>query len=114
MHSSILDHTLTLPQQLHAIRESAGKGIGELAQATGLSRITVSAAEGKTDARLSSVVALFDALGYALLPVPKHLAKEVASFVNNGGAVVSLPAGTEAPMSVGQRSFHRGGEESGA
>ncbi|HEY9107434.1 MAG TPA: hypothetical protein VIN58_12220 [Roseateles sp.] len=77
----------------------------ELAKATGLSRLTVSAAEGATDARISSLTALFDALGYTLLAVPKPLAREVASFINNGGVSVSLPAGQSAPLGVGQRAF---------
>lgn len=100
-----VDHGLSLPEQLKSLRRSQGKGISELAQATGLSRLTVSAAEGKTDARISSISALFDSLGYILLPVPKPLAREVASFINNGGVTVSLPAGLTAPMGIGQRAF---------
>lgn len=99
------DPALSLPEQLKSLRKSQGKGIGELAEATGLSRLTVSAAEGKTDARISSISALFDSLGYILLPVPKPLAREVASFINNGGVTVSLPAGLTAPMGIGQRAF---------
>lgn len=103
-----IDPGLGLPQQLKALRVAHARGIVELAEATGLSRLTVSAAEGKTDARISSLTALFDALGYTLLPVPKQLAREVANFINNGGVTVSLPAGITAPMGVGQRAFHSG------
>ena len=107
--TNAIDPTLSLPEQLHRLRLAQGKGIVELANHTGLSRLTVSAAEGRKDARLSSLTALFDALGYTLLPVPKPLAKEVASFVNNGGVSVSLPAGASAPLGVGQRAFQAAG-----
>jgi transcriptional regulator with XRE-family HTH domain len=103
-----IDPSLSLPSQLQGLRLALGKGIGELAAGTGLSRLTVSAAEGRTDARLSTLAALFDALGYTLVPVPKPLVHEVASFINNGGVTVSLPAGRAAPMGVGQRVFESG------
>lgn len=106
--SVVIDPAVSLPQQLQNLRLAQGKSIVELASRTGLSRLTVSAAEGKTDARISSLAALFDALGYALLPVPKPLVKEVASFINNGGVTLSLPAGVAAPMGVGQRVFETG------
>ena len=82
-----------------------GKSIVDMALATGLSRLTVSAAEGKSDARLSTVAALFDTLGYTLMPVPKAVAPEVANFINNGGTTVSLPAGVSAPLSSAQQAF---------
>lgn len=104
----VIDPALSLPQQLRNLRVAQGRSIVDLASRTGLSRLTASAAEGKTDARISSLAALFDALGYALLPVPKPLVKEVASFINNGGVTLSLPAGVVAPMGVGQRVFAAG------
>lgn len=103
-----IDPALSLPQQLRSLRVAQGKSIVDLAARTGLSRLTASAAEGKTDARISSLAALFDALGYALLPVPKPLVKEVASFINNCGVTLSLPAGVAAPMGIGQRVFETG------
>lgn len=106
--SALIDPALSLPQQLQSLRVAQGKSIVDLASRTGLSRLTASAAEGKTDARISSLSALFDALGYALLPVPKPLVKEVANFINNGGVTVSLPAGVAAPMGLGQRVFETG------
>lgn len=104
----IIRHELPLPQQLQAIRVARGRSILELAEKTGLSRLTASAAEGKTDARLSTIVTLFDALGYTLIPVPKPMATEVAAFINNGGRSLVLPAGTNAPLGVGQQSFLQG------
>lgn len=104
----VIDPTLALPQQLKALRIAKGRGIGELAELTGLSRLTVSAAEGRADVRISSLAAILDALGYTLMPVPRELASEVASFINNGGVTMSLPAGQTAPLGVGQRAFLAG------
>lgn len=100
-----IDPASPLPEQLKKLRSGAGVTILELADKTGLSRLTTSAAEGRTDARLSTMVSLFDALGYQLLAVPKSMAAEVAAFVNNGGRTLSLPAGTVAPRSIGQKAF---------
>lgn len=103
--SSIIDTSLTLPSQLKAIREDAGVTQSALAERAGVGRLTAMAAEGKSDPRLSSLAALFDALGYALLPIPKPLVRDVAAFVNNGGRHIALPAGIQAPLSVGQAAF---------
>lgn len=100
-----------LPAQLRALREAAKVSISALAERTQLSRLTVAAAEGRSDARLSTVTALLDALGYTLVPVPKPLAGEVVAFINNGGRQLSVPAGATAPMGLAQRSFLAGGEE---
>lgn len=117
MHSprvvAAIRHDAPLPEQLQTLRLAAGRNIIELAEKTGLSRLTASAAEGRTDARLSTIVALFDSLGYTLLPVPKPMASEVASFINNGGRTLSLPAGTSAPLGIGQKSFLGSGESPG-
>lgn len=100
-----IDPKLPLPETLKAIRQSRDMSIIDLARKTGLNRLTTAAAEGKSDARLSTVAALFDALGYALVPVPKQLVSEVAQFVNNGGVMVSLPAGVSAPASPSMTHF---------
>ena len=100
-----INPSLELPAQLKELRMAKGKSIVDMALATGLSRLTVSAAEGKSDARLSTVAALFDTLGYTLMPVPKAVAPEVANFINNGGTTVSLPAGVSAPLSSAQQAF---------
>lgn len=110
-----IDPSMPVTELLKQLRLARAKGIGELAESTGLSRLTVSAIESqKSDARISSLSALFDKLGYVLLPVPKNMAREVANFVNNGGVSVSLPAGQAAPMGVGQRAFHQSDQARGA
>jgi transcriptional regulator with XRE-family HTH domain len=100
-----IDPHLTLPEQLKALRLGAGKTLVDLADRTGLSRLTVSAAEGKADTRVSTVVALFNELGYVLIPVPKPLLNETVAFINQGGRTLSLPAGTSAPLGPMQRLF---------
>jgi DNA-binding XRE family transcriptional regulator len=99
------DPLATLPAELKALRQSKGISAVKLAELTGLSRQTVAAAEGLQDARLSSVVQMFEALGYVLMPVPKELVAEAASFIANGGRSISLPAGVAAPLGVGQAAF---------
>jgi hypothetical protein len=94
-----------LPTELKALRKAKGVSAVMLAEMTGLSRQTVAAAEGQQDARLSSVVQLFEALGYVLMPVPKRLSVETAFFIANGGRSLALPAGVAAPMGIGQAAF---------
>lgn len=101
---------LTLPAQLKVLRRAHGRTLSDLAQRTGLSRLTVAGAEGASDARLSTLSSLLDELGYVLIPVPKPMAQEVASFVNNGARQIALPAGASAPLSIGQRSFLEDGQ----
>lgn len=106
MHENIqLDPRQPLPAQLRALRQAGRRPVLELARRTGLSRLTVAAAEGQADARLSTLVALFDELGYTLVPVPKPLLAETVAFINNQGRSVSLPAGVSAPLGVGQQAF---------
>ncbi len=107
----LIDGNLSLPAQLKALREAAGVTQTALAERAGLSRLTAFAAEGKKDARLSTISALFDALGWVLVPVPKRMAREVVAFVNNGGRHLSLPAGVGAPLSTSQRLFAAGDDE---
>jgi hypothetical protein len=104
-----------LPVQLKALRRAGRRSLVSLAERTGLSRLTVAAAEGQADARLSTLTALFDELGYVLVPVPKPLLAETLAFINNQGQSVSLPAGVSAPLGVGQQAFqYRAGQDANA
>jgi transcriptional regulator with XRE-family HTH domain len=102
---------VSLPAQLKALRRAGGRSLVSLAERTGLSRLTVAAAEGQADARLSTLTALFDELGYVLVPVPKPLLAETVAFIANQGQSVSLPAGVSAPLGVGQQAFRYRVEE---
>ncbi|MDB6001860.1 MAG: transcriptional regulator, family-like protein, partial [Rhizobacter sp.] len=79
----------------------------ELASRSGLSRPTVAAAEGNADPRVSTLAALLDELGYALIPVPKQLLDETTRFIRNGGRLHGLEQGIEAPLSPMQTVFRR-------
>jgi transcriptional regulator with XRE-family HTH domain len=94
---------VSLPFLLQAIRKQRGLTQERLAKQAGLTRLTVASAEGDADARISSVVALFRALDCELLPVPKHLVAETRRFINNGGRLLAIEPGVEAPLSVMQR-----------
>lgn len=96
---------ITLPAQLRLLRHALQVTITQLAKDSGLTRVTVAAAEGNADTRLSSIMSLFDVLGYTLLPVPKSMATEVAAFIANGGEILSKPAGMEAPLNDSLAAF---------
>lgn len=107
-----------LPAQLKLLRHALQVTSSQIARDAGLTRVTVAAAEGNADTRLSSLMSLFDVLGYTLLPVPKSMATEVAAFVANGGEVVSKPAGMEAPLNDSLAAFKshvrgEGGDDDG-
>ncbi|NKI93529.1 helix-turn-helix transcriptional regulator [Rhizobacter sp. SG703] len=103
--SQVAEPQQPLPAQLKALRRAHRRSLVSLAERTGLSRLTVAAAEGQADARLSTLTALFDELGYTLVPVPKALLAETVAFIANQGQSVSLPAGISAPLGVGQQAF---------
>lgn len=90
-------------ENLRAIKRAGKVKTTDLALKTGLNRMTIAAAEGTADPRLSTVVSLLEAMGYGLLPVPQHLLEATANFINNDGQVLSLPAGVNAPLGVAQR-----------
>jgi len=109
--SQIVEPQQPLPAQLKALRRAGGRSLVSLAERTGLSRLTVAAAEGQADARLSTLTALFDELGYTLVPVPKALLAETVAFIANQGQSVSLPAGVSAPLGVGQQAFRAAADD---
>lgn len=95
-----------LMHQLDALLAHAGISQTRLAERARLSRLTVwGAINGTKDARLSSITAMFDELGYALVPVPKALLGAVHDFVSNDGRTLSRPAGDDAPLSPAQQAF---------
>jgi hypothetical protein len=112
---------MPLPISLRTLRKNQRLSLVELAERTGLSRMTLAAAEGAADTRLSTITTAFDALGFVLMPVPKEMATEVAAFVADGGVVTGAPAGVNAPVNAAMRRFqasidrarHASGDASG-
>ena len=96
------DSRISLPHLVSAIRKQSGLTQAALAEKASVGRLTVVAAEGGEDVRLSSIMAMFRALDCELMPVPRRLVAETRRFINNGGRSVSIEPGVEAPLSVMQ------------
>lgn len=110
MHATPLSQNRQLGEYLREFRLHNGLTVSELAKKTRISRLTIAAAEGHSDPKLSTILALLDEMGYRLLPVPKAIESEVVNFINNGGQVVMLPAGTTAPLGGAQSAFAKAKE----
>lgn len=86
---------------LAGARKAARLSQEELAQAAGLTRMTVQRTEsGMVDPRLSSVQEMAQALGLELMLVPRSVRSEVEAFLQSGGRVLAQPTGAGAPPSV--------------
>lgn len=102
-----IDPDASVTANMRAIKHAGRTKTVDLALKTGLNRMTIASAEGSADPRLSTVVTMLDAMGYGLLPVPQPLMRETANFINNGGKVLSLPAGVNAPLGLAQQLLQR-------
>ena len=82
-------------------RKSTKLSQAELAERSGLSRMTVQRMEaGAIDPRLSTVLELVRAMGLELMLVPTALRPELEAFVRSGGKLLGQPSGAGAPVSV--------------
>jgi transcriptional regulator with XRE-family HTH domain len=90
----------SLVNELEAIRAEVGMTQADLANAAGVSRMTVSRIEAGFDPRLSTLYELVRALDMELLLVPKALKQEVKGFIQSGGRVLGQAPGIDAPKSV--------------
>ena len=93
---------LSLVQELEAVRQQAGLTQAELAQAAGVSRMTVSRIEAGFDPRLSTLHELVRALDMELMLVPKAIKQELQGFIQSGGRLLGQAPGIDAPKSVVQ------------
>ncbi|WP_229722861.1 helix-turn-helix domain-containing protein [Xylophilus rhododendri] len=92
---------MSIVQDLSSTRKTAGLSQEQLADAAGLTRMTVNKTEsGAVDPRLSSVEEMARALGMELMLVPSTLQAEVQAFVRSGGRLLGQPPGASAPLSV--------------
>lgn len=92
---------MSIPSLLAQARKSAGLTQAALAEAAGLSRMTVQRIEsGDIDPRLSTLQEIGRVLGLELLAVPTALRPELDAFVRAGGRLLAQPAGAGAPPSV--------------
>ncbi|MFT3717459.1 helix-turn-helix transcriptional regulator [Pseudorhodoferax sp.] len=82
-------------------RKARGMTQAALADAAGLSRMTVQRTEaGEIDPRLSTLLEMARVLGLELLAVPAALRPELEAFVRAGGRLLAQPPGAGAPPSV--------------
>lgn len=82
-------------------RKARGMTQAGLAQAAGLSRMTVQRIEsGDIDPRLSTLLEMARVLGLELMAVPLALRPELDAFVRAGGRLLAQPAGAGAPPSI--------------
>ena len=87
--------------ELERARKDAGLTHEQLAQLSGLNRMTVQRTEaGKIDPRLSTLLVLARSLGLDLMLVPKDLRTEIENFVRSGGRLLGHPPGISAPLSI--------------
>ncbi|WP_326542508.1 helix-turn-helix transcriptional regulator [Pseudorhodoferax sp.] len=92
---------MSIVRQLTQARKSAAQTQAALAEAAGLSRMTVQRIEAEEiDPRLSSLLEMARVLGLELLAVPAALRPELEAFVRAGGRLLAQPAGAGAPPSV--------------
>ncbi|AEG94030.1 helix-turn-helix transcriptional regulator [Ramlibacter tataouinensis] len=93
-------HSTSIVQQLESTRKAAQLTQAELAERSGVNRMTVGRVEAGLDPRLSTVEELARALGMEIILVPKALRPEVENFVRSGGKLVAQPPGVGAPKSI--------------
>jgi DNA-binding XRE family transcriptional regulator len=98
--SEVKHKLISLIEELEAVRAQVGMTQADLAQAAGVSRMTVSRIEAGYDPRLSTLYELIRALDMDVLLVPKALKQEVKGFIQSGGRVLGQAPGIDAPKSV--------------
>ncbi|GAB2490342.1 hypothetical protein GCM10027082_46700 [Comamonas humi] len=99
---------------LTTTRKAAGLSQEALAQAAGLTRLTVQRTEsGVVDPRLSTVQEMAQALGLTLMLVPSAVRSEVEAFLQSGGRVLAQPTGAGAPPSVVEELLRKNYDKNG-
>lgn len=90
--------------QLVAIRRAAKLTQADIAQKSGLARVTLSKIEtGAADPQLSTVEEYARSLDLDLVLVPKALRIELEVFIRSGGKALAQPPGASAPKSIVQQ-----------
>ena len=90
-----------LAAEFQSIRKAAGLTQAQLAEQSGLNRMTVQRLEsGALDPRVSTLLEMARAMGMDLMLVPQSLRQEVQGFIQSGGRVLGQPVGVDAPASV--------------
>lgn len=93
----------SIVQELENTRKASRLTQAELAQRSGVNRMTVGRIESGLDPRLSTVQELARAMGMDIMLVPKALRPEIEGFVRSGGRLIAQPPGVGAPKSIVDR-----------
>lgn len=91
---------MSILEDLEAARKASSLTQAELAERSGVNRMTVNRLEAGLDPRLSTLQELARSLGLELMLVPRELRPAIDDFVRAGGRLVAQPAGVGAPRSV--------------
>lgn len=92
--------TTIISNALEEARRAAGLTQAELADRSGVNRMTVSRIESGEDPRFSTLQELARAMGMGLMLVPEALRPEIEGFIQSGGKLIAQPPGVGAPRSV--------------
>jgi len=95
-----MSNLLSIVRELESTRKASRLTQAELAQRSGVNRMTVGRIESGLDPRLSTVQELARAMGMDIMLVPKDLRSEIEGFVRSGGRLIAQPPGVGAPKSV--------------
>ena len=91
---------MSITKELEVARRSFPLTQAELAQRSGINRMTVGRIEAGFDPRMSTLQELARAMGLELMLVPRALRSEVEGFLRSGGRLVAQTVGAGAPKSV--------------
>lgn len=91
---------MSITTDLETARKSFPLTQSELAQRSGVNRMTVGRIEAGFDPRLSTLQELARAMGLELMLVPRALRSEVEGYLRSGGRLVAQTVGAGAPKSV--------------
>ena len=95
-----MSSSFSIVRDLERARKAAKLTQAELAERSGMNRMTVGRIESGLDPRLSTLQEMARAMGLDLMLVPKGLRPEIEGFICSGGRVVAQPPGVGAPKSV--------------
>lgn len=91
----------TIIPVLDAARKALRLRQEDLAERTGLSRLTVQRTlNGSVDPRLSTVEEMARGVGMEFMLVPADLRTALENFIRSGGRYLAQPPGTDAPPSA--------------
>src|SRR5262245_24022819 len=99
--------------QISSLRRSRSLTMDQLAQAAGVSRMTVQRVEAGADVRLQTLEDILRVLGMELMLGRAAMRRELEQVAQSEGRVLGRPVGVEAPPSVVDE-IRKGSADSGS